>query len=296
MRVEHPRLIARGIAGAERRGGLERIPGRDVADPEVVGRGLVGDHVGNDTPAHQLGQHLGDVADQSDRERRRCGSGRSRPARAPRRDRCRSGRSSRCPPAAGSGSRSTSTPRKAAPFIVAASGWAPPIPPSPPVTTSRPASDAAEVLPGALGEGLVGALQDSLGADVDPAAGGHLAVHGEAQRVEPAEFVPGGPAGHQVGVGDQDPGRLLVGPEDAHRLAALDQQGLVVVQPAEGGDDPVVALPVARGLPSPAVDDQLLGPLGDVRIEVVHQHPEGGLLVPALAAESGAPGSADDAG
>ena len=35
---------------------------------------------------------------------------------------------------------STSTPRNAAPFIVAASGCAPPIPPSPAVTTSRPAS------------------------------------------------------------------------------------------------------------------------------------------------------------
>ena len=93
------------------------------------------------------------------------------------------------------------------------------------------------MLAGALGEGLVGALQDSLGADVDPRAGGHLAVHREPQRLEPAELVPGGPAGDQVGVGDQDPGRLLVGAEHPDRLAALNQQRLVVLQPAEGGDD-----------------------------------------------------------
>jgi len=36
---------------------------------------------------------------------------------------------------------STSMPRKRAPFMVAASGWAPPIPPMPPETTSLPASE-----------------------------------------------------------------------------------------------------------------------------------------------------------
>ena len=36
---------------------------------------------------------------------------------------------------------STSMPRIAAPFIVAASGCAPPMPPSPAVSTKRPASD-----------------------------------------------------------------------------------------------------------------------------------------------------------
>ena len=152
---------------------------------------------------------------------------------------------------------------------------------------------AAEVLPRALGEGLVGALQDALRADVDPRAGRHLAVHREPERVEPAELVPGRPARHQVRVGDQHPRRLLVRPEDADRLAALDQQRLVVLQPAERGHDPLVALPVPRRLAAPAVDDQLLGPLGDRGIEVVHQHPERGLLVPALAGERRPGGGGD---
>ena len=111
------------------------------------------------------------------------------------------------------------------------------MPPRPPVTTSRPCERAAEVLPGALGERLVGALQDALRADVDPRAGRHLAVHREPERFEPAELVPGRPARHQVRVGDQHPRRLLVGPEHADRLPALDQQRLVVLQPPERGHD-----------------------------------------------------------
>src|SRR5438309_1575248 len=43
-----------------------------------------------------------------------------------------------------------------------------------------------------------------------------------------------------------------------------------------------------RRLAAAAVDDQLLGPLGDGRIEVVHQHPERRLLVPTLAGKRGA--------
>ncbi len=31
-----------------------------------------------------------------------------------------------------------------------------------------------------LGEGLIGALNDALRADIDPGPGGHLAVHGQA--------------------------------------------------------------------------------------------------------------------
>ncbi len=43
-------------------------------------------------------------------------------------------------------SRSASIARQAAPFIVAASGWAPPIPPRPAVTSSLPASDPPKYL------------------------------------------------------------------------------------------------------------------------------------------------------
>jgi hypothetical protein len=48
------------------------------------------------------------------------------------------------------------------------SGCAPPMPPRPAVRVSGSSECAAEVLAGRLGEGLVGALEDALGADVDP--------------------------------------------------------------------------------------------------------------------------------
>ena len=57
-----------------------------------------------------------------------------------------------------------------------------------------PPQAAAEVLARELGERLVGALEDPLGADVDPGAGRHLAVHRQAFALELAERVPGRPA------------------------------------------------------------------------------------------------------
>ena len=65
---------------------------------------------------------------------------------------------------AGSTSMQSATP----PLMVTASGCAPPMPPSPEVTTRRPRQAAAEALPRHRLEGLERPLQDALGADVDP--------------------------------------------------------------------------------------------------------------------------------
>ena len=140
------------------------------------------------------------------------------------------------------------------------------------------------------GEGLVGALQDALRADVDPGAGRHLAVHGEPQGVEAPKLVPVVPVAHQVGVGDQHARRPLVGREDADRLARLHEQGLVVAQALQGGHDGVEGLPVAGRLAGAAVDHEVLGTLGDLGVQVVHQHAQGGFLLPALAGELRASG------
>ena len=50
--------------------------------------------------------------------------------------------------------------------------------------------------------------------------------------------------------------------------------------------------PGAGGLAAAAVDDQVLGPLGDLGVEVVHEHAQGGLLEPALAGQLCAAGGA----
>ena len=136
-----------------------------------------------------------------------------------------------------------------------------------------------------LDEGLVGALHDALAADVDPTAGGHLPIHGQAFGVEFVEMLPGGPMRHQVGICDQYARRVGVGLEHAYRLARLHQQGLVVLQALERLDDLVVAIPIARGAADAAIDHQFLGILRDVRIEIVHQHAQRRLGQPALGGE-----------
>ena len=134
----------------------------------------------------------------------------------------------------------------------------------------RAGEGAAEALGRHRGERLVGALQDALRADVDPRAGRHLAVHGQAELLEPAELRPRRPVAHEVGVGEQHARRPLVRPQHADRPAGLDEQRLVVRERRERPHDRVVARPVPRGPAGAAVDDEVVGPLGDVRVEVVH--------------------------
>ena len=188
-----------------------------------------------------------------------------------------------------------STARHEAPAIVAASGCAPPMPPRPAVRIHRPAKIAAVVLAAHLDERLVGALHDALRADIDPGAGGHLAVHHEPLAIELVEVLPGRPVRHEVGVGDQHARRVGVGAEHADRLAGLDQQRLVVLEPAQRRDDSVERLPVARRAADAAVDDELARALRDVGIEIVHQHAQRRLGEPALGAELRSARGADDA-
>ena len=150
-----------------------------------------------------------------------------------------------------------------------------------------------EALDRQLGQGLVGALQDALRADVDPRPGGHLAVHREAEGLEAVELIEGRPVGDQHGVRDQDPRGAGVGAEATHGLAGLDQEGLVLAQIPELGGDGVEGLPRAGRTARATVDDQVLGPLGDLRIEVVHQHPERRLLRPSATRELGSTRGSD---
>ncbi len=155
---------------------------------------------------------------------------------------------------------------------------------------------AAEPLLGDRAERLVGALQDALGADVDPRAGRHLAVHRQAGGFELAELLPIRPVANEIGVRDQHPRRPDVGAEHPDRLAGLHQHGLVVLEAAQGRHDGVERLPAAGGATGAAVDHQVLGMLGHLGIEVVHQHPQRGLLLPALAGQLGAARRPDGTG
>ena len=123
-------------------------------------------------------------------------------------------------------------------------------------------------------EGLVRPLEDALRPDVDPAARGHLAEHGQPRCLEPAELVPGGPARDEERVRDQHTRRTGVRSEDADRLAALDEQRLVAPEREQRPDDRAQGLVVSRRLAGTAVDDELLRALRDLGVEIVEEHSE----------------------
>ena len=150
-----------------------------------------------------------------------------------------------------------------------------------------PRQAAAELLLGNRPERLVGPLQDALGADVDPRAGRHLAVHRQALGLQLAKLFPIGPVANQIGVRDQYPRRPGVRTEHPDRLAGLHQHGLVVFEPAQSTNQCVEGGPAARCAPGSAIDDEIVGVLGDLGIEVVHQHAQDGFLLPSLAGEFG---------
>jgi hypothetical protein len=154
---------------------------------------------------------------------------------------------------------------------------------------------AAELLLRDRTEGLVGALQDALRADVDPRARRHLPVHHQALGLELAELLPIRPVANEIGVRDQHARRPFVGAEHTDWLAGLHQHGLVVLQPAQRPHDRVERLPAAGGAAGAAVDHQVFGMLGDLGVEIVHQHPQRGLLLPALASQLGAAGGPNEA-
>ncbi len=211
---------------------FERPTSGQIAVDGIMGRGLVGDRVGPDSASDQFGIDIGGVAEQADRDRRPVAAGagddvegfiqavrlavkvaRLQAHLDPRglafdgqaRGTCHHGRQ-------GLG----------ASHATQAGGQDP-----------SAGEIAAVMLPGDLGERLVSALHDPLGADVDPAPRGHLAIHHQALAVELMKVVPVGPGRHEVGIGDQHARRVGVGAKDADRLARLDQQRLVVVEPAQ---------------------------------------------------------------
>jgi len=67
-----------------------------------------------------------------------------------------------------------------------------------------------------------------------------------------------------------------MGPHDADRLAGLHQHRLVVAERGQRAHHGVERSPAARRPSGAAVDDEVVGPLGHLGVEVVHQHPQRG--------------------
>src|SRR3546814_19413918 len=90
---------------------------------------------------------------------------------------------------------------------------------------------ARKVTPRNFGEGLVGALNDALAADVNPRPRGHLTVHHQHGAIELLEMLPRRPMRHEVRIGDQHARRVLVLAAAANRIARLDTHVLVHLTP-----------------------------------------------------------------
>ncbi len=246
-------------------------PGRHVAEG-VVGRRLVGGNVDGHVPADELGDDLGPVAHQPDGQRAGLETGlfgqgqrlvevmsngvevaRLQPALDP----------ARVDVAAEDhASVHSYGQRLGTTHTACAAGH-----------RQRPDQAPVEAFVGYGRKRLVGPLQDPLGADINPAPGRHLAVHGEAEPLEAAELVPVGPFGDEVGIGDEDARRPLVGPEDADGTARLDQERLVVLQGTQRRFDGVKRGPVPRRPPGAPVDHEVVRVFGHFRVEVVMEHP-----------------------
>jgi hypothetical protein len=69
--------------------------------------------------------------------------------------------------------------------------------------------------------------------------------------------------------------------ENAHRFARLHKKRLVAFQAAQLANYRVERFPRAGGAAGAAVDDEVLRTLGDLGVEVVHQHPHRRFLRPA---------------
>ena len=126
-------------------------------------------------------------------------------------------------------------------------------------------------------------MDDALGADVHPAAGGHLTVVGNAERgsaVEVLLVIEG--TDHQA-VGDDDARSHLVGVEEAQRMTGHDDEGLLIGQLLEVLLDQTVLHPVLADLAGLTVGDELIGIESDVEVEVVVDHDLNGLALDALA-------------
>src|ERR1019366_4945712 len=81
---------------------------------------------------------------------------------------------------------------------------------------------AAKMFARGGGESFVGALQNSLRADVNPTSGGHLAVHHQAGAVEFVEIFPIIPVTDEIGIRDEDARSILVRAKNSDGLAGLD--------------------------------------------------------------------------
>ena len=141
----------------------------------------------------------------------------------------------------------------------------------------------AEIEPAGVEQGDVGAVDDALGADVHPAAGGHLTVVDAAQGGEAVEVLGGVEHPDHETVGDDGSRRFGARGEEPHGVARTDHEGLGVVHDLEIALDEQVLHPVLTDLAGLTIGDELVRIERDIEIEVVLDHHLHGLGLGDLA-------------
>ena len=147
---------------------------------------------------------------------------------------------------------------------------------------------ASVMLATSLGEGLVSALHNPLCANINPRAGGHLAVHHQALLIELIEMIPIRPVRHDVRVGDQNTRRICMGLHDGNRLTRLHDQRLVRFEVFQTRNHPVEIIPCPCRPPDAAIDHKFMRILSHFRMQIVHQHAHRSLGEPAFRRDLGA--------
>ena len=136
--------------------------------------------------------------------------------------------------------------------------------------TPRPV--AAKMLTPRLDKGLIRALHNALRANVNPATGGHLAVHEQSLAIQFVKMFPIRPFRHEVRVRQQHARRIGMGFEHTHRFARLHQQRFILIQIFQRRQNRVIARPVARRTTDAAVHHQMLRILRDFGVQIILNH------------------------
>ena len=126
-------------------------------------------------------------------------------------------------------------------------------------------------------------MNDALGSDVHPTAGGHLAVVGHAHGGGPVEARQIVKFAHHEAVGNDHPGGHFVAAEEAQGVTGHHHQSLLVRQGFQIFLNQAILHPVLAHLAGLAVGHQLIGIQGHVKIQVVVNHHLEGLALGAVA-------------
>ena len=95
-------------------------------------------------------------------------------------------------------------------------------------------------------------------------------------------MLPVCPGRHKIRICNENPGCIDVRAKDACRAAGLNQQRLIVFELAQTTNDRIVRFPVTRRLANATVHNEVLRALGNVGIEIIHEHAQWRFGQPAL--------------